>query len=378
MPPQYSYGVVPPPPLRQPSRFTVWIGRQKPLYWWKLGLGGIAAWIIAAMILPDHAGLLSVPAILFLAAATVPLAFVLFCLEHCGQPRVPLPLIGLALAGGAVLALPAGSFLDTVLAPGSSFQDGFGAGIAEETAKAAVVALFALAPGLRLRLPHRLHGLVIGSAVGAGFAIMETMGYGFVTWLQSLLQSNGNANVALLNANHNLADRMALAAFGHVCWTALVGAAIWRNGRRMREHEPLRAVLNVNTLVAWGLAVTLHGLWDGTLNIGFGPMLDLGVVTLPVVVTFIIGPLGLLLLSFFFYDARQRGRRLGAPIVPLTQALPAYLSLVLRGFRPAAPTVYLMPQPMPMPMRGSAAPAGYPPATPPASAQPVQHAPRQP
>jgi RsiW-degrading membrane proteinase PrsW (M82 family) len=57
--------------------------------------------------------------------------------------------------------------------------------------------------------------------------------------------------------------RAILAPGGHVIWTAMVGAAIWR----VKGNRPFELAMLVHPIVLrrWGIAVLLHGLWDSNL-----------------------------------------------------------------------------------------------------------------
>ena len=82
-----------------------------------------------------------------------------------------------------------------------------------------------------------------------GFAALETMGYGFMT----LLQSQGN----LVALDEVLLARGLMSPAGHAAWTGLVGAVLWRERRRAGH-----AVVNAKVLGAFATAVMLHALWD--------------------------------------------------------------------------------------------------------------------
>src|SRR3712207_8804468 len=82
-----------------------------------------------------------------------------------------------------------------------------------------------------------------------GFAALETMGYGFVT----LLQSQGN----LVVLDEVLLARGLMSPAGHAAWTGLVCAVMWRERSRA-----VRAVVNAKVIGAFATAVVLHALWD--------------------------------------------------------------------------------------------------------------------
>jgi hypothetical protein len=126
-----------------------------------------------------------------------------------------------------------------------------------------------------------------------GFAAMETAGYGFEQFLDGGLSSMTAVLVL----------RMVLAGFGHGVWTAIIGAAIWRD-RGAATFKLTRGVA-----LACGIAVTLHALWDA--SPWFEPVSAI---------------LGLLVLRFLIGESVSRAR-LGpaAPAPePLEQALRAY------------------------------------------------------
>ena len=92
-------------------------------------------------------------------------------------------------------------------------------------------------------------GVIIGIASGMGFATLETMGYGFTALL-----SQGS----LAAVEQTLLLRALLSPAGHVAWTGLTVAALWRIPSANRRG---RAVLLAAG--AFAAAVLLHAAWDG-------------------------------------------------------------------------------------------------------------------
>jgi RsiW-degrading membrane proteinase PrsW (M82 family) len=88
-----------------------------------------------------------------------------------------------------------------------------------------------------------------------GFAALETMGYSFV----SLLESKGN----LVVLDGVLLARGLLSPAGHAAWTGLVCAVLWRE-RAKAGHT----VFNWQVVKAFLTAVLLHALWDIFNSIG--------------------------------------------------------------------------------------------------------------
>jgi RsiW-degrading membrane proteinase PrsW (M82 family) len=86
-------------------------------------------------------------------------------------------------------------------------------------------------------------------ASGAGFAILETMGYAFVV----LIQSRGNLGVV----DNVLFVRGILSPAAHMAWTGIAAAALWDAGaHRFRGSAVLRFV------GAFVAVVVLHTVWD--------------------------------------------------------------------------------------------------------------------
>lgn len=96
---------------------------------------------------------------------------------------------------------------------------------------------------------HPADGLLLGVASGAGFAVLETMGYAFVV----LVQSRGD----LAAVQDVLFERSVLSPAAHMAWTGLTAAALWQASA---VHWQGRAVGRFAGMFA--LAVALHTAWD--------------------------------------------------------------------------------------------------------------------
>ena len=102
-----------------------------------------------------------------------------------------------------------------------------GVGLIEEAVKLAALWLLAR------RLPRYTvrDGMVLGAAVGFGFAALESAGYAFT----ALFSSNG---LSLLNLVETEALRGVLAPVGHGLWTAILGGALFATAARSRRGRP--------------------------------------------------------------------------------------------------------------------------------------------
>ena len=129
------------------------------------------------------------PTLILLGAAVVPVALVAFV---SGRRRLSFgvrgSVVGLtALLGGVVGVLVAGALEDATVRSVGDVPTPL-VGLIEEFAKLLVPAAMLL---LFRRDRHPADGLLLGGACGAGFAVLETMGYALV----ALVGSGGNASV---------------------------------------------------------------------------------------------------------------------------------------------------------------------------------------
>lgn len=186
-----------------------------------------------------------VPLLILLGAAVVPVSFVTFLYER----RLPYDIgagtvATVAFLGGVIGVLAASTWEYRTLQRLGTLPM-LGVGLVEETAKLLVPLVVLLFT--RYRRPE--DGLLIGVAVGAGFAVLETMGYGFVV----LIQSNGDLSAV----DGVLLLRGLLSPAAHMAWTGLTAAALWQAAyHRWHPSGLLRFV------AAFAIAVALHTAWD--------------------------------------------------------------------------------------------------------------------
>jgi RsiW-degrading membrane proteinase PrsW (M82 family) len=227
---------------------TRWMVLFRRWSWLPVLVVGAVLYELVRLTLVDTGDPLFVPTLILLGAAVVPVAFVAFISGRRLSFGVSGSLVGLtALLGGVVGVLVAGALESAAL---RSFGDlpVILVGLIEEMAKllvpAAILVLFR-----RNRRPA--DGLLLGVAAGAGFAVLETMGYALVV----LVGSDGDLSMV----NGLLFDRGLLSPAAHMAWTGLAGAALWWAAI---EHWRFRAV--VRFVVVYLIVVALHAAWDST------------------------------------------------------------------------------------------------------------------
>ncbi|MFF7351675.1 PrsW family intramembrane metalloprotease [Streptomyces filipinensis] len=208
--------------------------------------GGCALWALIAWITYETRNGILLPTLILLGGFLVPVVFVLWAYERHGRDLGVSAILGCFLTGGALGALGA-SLAQAPLAHPSA---GMFAGLIliEETAKlVALVFVLRRQPAIRgLRA-----GLVLGAAVGFGFAALESVGYAF-----TVAASPGVELRALLETG---LPRGVLTPLGHGLWTAIAGGVLLSR-RRLSGHFRFAAPVAGACL---GVSL-LHALWEAT------------------------------------------------------------------------------------------------------------------
>jgi RsiW-degrading membrane proteinase PrsW (M82 family) len=199
-----------------------------------------------------------IPGMIFVGSFAVPVSTLIFFLEMNVPRNISIfKITQLLFVGGIaslILALVFFSNFDLF----TSFLGASAAGIIEETAKVLIVAWLV---GKQVRYKWTLNGLLLGAAVGTGFAAFESAGYAFRYILGDGVTAGGQ--IILL--------RGMLAPFMHIVWTANAAAALWMvKGDRPFSWEMLQAPAFLRVFLAM---VILHMIWNA----------PFGVLSLPVV-----------------------------------------------------------------------------------------------
>ena len=134
-----------------------------------------------------------------------------------------------------------------------------GAGPIEEPAKAAILLWFV---AKSKRYPFILDGLLLGAAVGAGFAAFETAGYIFRMFMIGLMSEGVEAGFGAMTETAVI--RGALTPFMHIAWTAAIGGALWSS--RGTDGDISSALFSWRTWGVFLLSVGLHTLWNAGLS----------------------------------------------------------------------------------------------------------------
>lgn len=196
------------------------------------------------------------PALIMLGAFAMPVTVLIFFFEINIFKNIPFyRVVEYFILGGSLSLITAILFFELDLNTEiSTYTGALMVGLIEEAAKATIVALFLFRDK---KCKYILNGLLIGAAVGAGFAAFETAGY--------ILRYGMNYGVATMLGTIKV--RGFLAPGGHVAWAAIEGAALMLvKGFDKLEKKHLN---DKRFLLICLIPIVLHGIWDMPINLPF-------------------------------------------------------------------------------------------------------------
>ena len=217
-------------------------GRQ----WLRVLVVGLLLWVASVAVTFATANTNLVPTVILLGSFLVPVAFATYAFGRADQV-VTTQRIFAAFVSGGVLGVLGASVLEAAFLTRPAVFTYLGVGLVEEAVKLAALWLLAR------RLPRysMRDGIVLGAAVGLGFAALESAGYAF----NALFTQDGG--LSLVNLVETEVLRGLLTPVGHGLWTAILGGVLFATaaeGGRLRLS---------GALVGWYVVVAgLHALWD--------------------------------------------------------------------------------------------------------------------
>ncbi len=189
-----------------------------------------------------------VPTVILLGSFLVPVTFVAYAFEHRASETLTEQTILIAFVYGGVVGVLGASLLEARFLGKESIPAYLGVGLIEEGCKLAVLWYIAR------RLPEFLtrDGIVLGAAVGFGFAAFESAGYAF----NALFTIHGLSLTRLVETQFL---RGILTPLGHGLWTGILGGVLFHAAARTGR-------LGISPgLIVWYLVVAmLHGFWDAS------------------------------------------------------------------------------------------------------------------
>ena len=263
--------------------------QRRGLSWLHVLFTGLVLFVISTvvMFLTNNPNLY--PTVILVGNFLVPVAFVAFLYDHQHLSALTPETIAKSFCLGGILGVLGASALEALLLPrpaspdqGLSLASGFAVGLIEEGCKIAAVIFLAR----RMRHTAPVDGLLMGAAVGMGFAAFESTGYAFTAFLLS--QGHVGASIA------ETVVRGLIAPFGHGIWTGILATVLFR------ESRPHHFRITGPVIVTYLFVSVLHGLWDGlptSIYLIIPPGFHIPLVTL------VLSVIGITVFSFMFRRA---------------------------------------------------------------------------
>jgi protease PrsW len=223
---------------------------QKAPRWPRVFATGLALWIGTVLVTFATRNSNLIPAVILLGSFLVPVTFVTYAFARADRV-VTAQRVFTAFVVGGLLGVLAASIVEDALLRHASMLAYPGIGLIEEGVKLAALWLLAR----RLPFYTARDGMVLGAAVGFGFAAFESAGYAF----NAMFTAHGLSLVDLVETE---ALRGVLTPLGHGLWTAILGGALFAVAARRGRPRLGGAVLG------WYLVVAaLHAIWDAAQSI---------------------------------------------------------------------------------------------------------------
>ncbi|WP_188109946.1 PrsW family glutamic-type intramembrane protease [Periweissella cryptocerci] len=181
---------------------------------------------------------------------------------------------------GGVMAIFITLLLTIIIGDGdiSTWSGALLVGAVEEVGKLIIIVYFVR----KYVVTHILNGILIGAAVGAGFAAFETAGYIMTAWTSQA------TSLAFLGLGTDGSDVLGITfarawtTLGtHMVWAAIAGGALII-AKRAAEFK-MNQLTNKNFLVFFLIAVGLHTVWDKIAGSWIGMDAYIGLIALIVV-----------------------------------------------------------------------------------------------
>lgn len=237
------------------------------------------------------------PGLMMVGSFAIPISTLVLFMELNVRRNVSLYMVARLAFLGGILSLLITLVIDNLgswgLLPNYGFFSWMGASSAapmEETAK--VLAMVVVARAAKYR--YKLNGLLVGAAVGVGFAAFESMGYALNFFTDGTIGGTIETiaterskdlevakNLGVLQGVDAMLDvvivRGILSPLGHIVWSAIAGCALWRvikgqefKWRMLCDEKFIRLLL---------VPVILHMVWNSPFQLPlYGKYISVGAV----------------------------------------------------------------------------------------------------
>lgn len=260
--------------------------------WLRVFFIGLLLFIVTTIVLYITGNPNLYPTVILIGNFLVPITFVAFLYDHQHiSSLTPYSIMTCFVVGGVLGVLGASMLEAFLLTPstspyqGISLSDALLVGLIEEGCKIVAVMIVAR----RMNHTSEMDGLLLGGAVGMGFAALESTGYAFT----ALLMSHGVITASIVAT----VVRGLLAPFAHGTWTAILGAVLFR------VSEPRHFRITLPVIIVYLFVSVLHGFWDGlpaTVYFVIPPGIPISLVTI------VLSAIGIITLVALYRNAARR------------------------------------------------------------------------
>ncbi len=216
----------------------------KKILWLRILSTALTFYVFSILVLGVTQNIVLFPTVILLGSFMVPIAYVAFFYERRHTTYLPIATVLLSFFYGGVVGVILTSTIEPIVVQNFDTPNFFLVGIVEEFSK--IFAVYMIAK--TRKHDSELSGIILGAATGMGYAALESMGYGFVAFLQSHGSISFTQEIILF--------RGLLSPIGHGTWTAILAGVLFR------ESSTRRFVINSKVTIAYLGVATLHGLWD--------------------------------------------------------------------------------------------------------------------
>lgn len=244
-----------------------------PWIFFRVLIGTVIAYIVFLFSWKTYHNVHLVPGLIIIGSFAVPFSTLILFFELNTPKNISIiKIFELVVIGGAISL-----FLSLFIFEITPFLGIFGlsaAGFVEEVGKLAAL-LFVLRNVSHDRYKYRLNALLLGAAVGTGFAAFESAGYALRIGLMS-----SNAMI------ENIQLRGVMSPFAHIAWTAIAASAFWI--ARKNFSNTWETLKSAQFIKIFCIPVCLHFVWNLPIHGPFmAKYLILGFVAWVVIISFV-------------------------------------------------------------------------------------------
>lgn len=220
----------------------------QPWLWSRVLVGLGLAFLMLMLCCEMFDNINALPGTIILGSFMVPVAVLVFFFELNTPKNISFyRVLKIFLVGGCASLLVAIALFSLLKDTGMPFLEAIITGVVEEVAKAGIVAYFVFR---EKDAKYTVNGLLIGAAVGAGFAAFESAGYA----LRFFLMADYGTMMEVIFL------RAFLAIGGHVVWAPMAGYAMML----AKGDGPLNMKVFTKAgfwKILW-LPIAMHAIWD--------------------------------------------------------------------------------------------------------------------